>query len=253
MNIEFHIPVYNEERILEKNITFLHDYCRKNFGFDWSIAIIVNGSTDRSRVISERLAARYPERIRAEYYPAAGRGGAIRNSWLKSRADIVSYMDVDLAVDLKNINDLVEPILVDRADLVIGSRLLSNASIERSFIRELVSQSHLIISRLIHRHNFSDLQCGFKAVRRTAFAAIAPYVANKGWWFDTETILLAKLFDYRIAEIPVIWSENRYDKRKSKVNLTTDSLNALFNLIKLKFRLTGLKNSLNINDKKNLR
>jgi hypothetical protein len=145
-------------------------------------------------------------------------------------------MDVDLAVSPDNIHDLIKPFLKNQVDLVIGSRLLANSKIKRSFIREFVSQTHLYISKIILGHNFSDLQCGFKAIKRKSFLNISNSITNPYWFFDTELIFFSKKNKLKIIEIPVDWSENRYDERKSKVNICTDSLRAFLNLLKLRVR-----------------
>lgn len=235
MTIEFSIPVLNEEKILKKNILELYNFCQSNLTYiDWLILIVINCSTDQSLAISSELAEKY-DKIKYVNYEEKGRGRSIKKTWLKSQADIVAYMDVDLAVSLNNIHDLIKPFLNNQADLVIGSRLMSASKIKRSFLREFISQTHLYISKIILHHNFSDLQCGFKAIRRQAFSQIAASVNNTYWFFDTELIFFAKNAKLKIIEIPVDWSENRYDERKSKVNILTDSLRALTNLLKLRF------------------
>lgn len=241
MRVDFCIPVYNEEKILKNNILKLFSYCQKqNFPFVWQIAIVVNGSDDKSFQIASHLAKQYKQ-IKAINIKPAGRGQALKKYWLESPADIVVYMDVDLAVSLDNINDLIFPLLQNKADLVIGSRLLPEAKINRSFVRELSSQGYNFLSRLILNHHFSDLQCGFKAIRKDFFKKIAPYIKNNHWFFDTELIVFTNLFGGQIKEIPVDWSENRYEQRKSKVNLIKDSFKFLFNLIKLKIKIWQTK------------
>ncbi len=235
MLIEFCLPVYNEELILKSNVLMLLSYCRKqNFNFDWQIVIIVNGSSDATLNISKDLSKQYYKFIKYVNIKKAGRGQALKKYWLSSKADIVSYMDIDLAVSLNDIPNLILPIIKNKADLVIGSRLLPNSNIKRSFLRELSSQGYNFLSRLILKYKFSDLQCGFKAIKLNKFKTIAPYIKNEQWFFDTELVVWAKRFNFKIKEIPVNWEENRYDKRKSKVNVIRDSIKFLINLIKLK-------------------
>jgi len=237
MLIDFCLPIYNEEKILEKSILTLLNYLKnQNYNFLWQIIIVINGSSDKSRLISKSLSEKYPL-IKYVEYAQAGRGNALKEYWLQSRADIVLYMDIDLAVSLDDITKLLTPIINNKADLAIGSRLMPESKIKRSFIRELSSQSYNFLSRIILSHHFSDMQCGFKAIKTEAFEIISPNIKSHKWFFDTELISFAKKFGYNIIEVPVDWSENRYDKRKSKVNLFFDSLKFLVNLIKLKFRL----------------
>ncbi len=241
MRVDFCIPVYNEEKILKNNILKLFSYCQKqNFPFAWQIVIVVNGSDDRSLAIALNLAQKNPK-IKVINLKQAGKGRAIKHYGEQSQADILVYMDVDLAVSLDNINDLIFPLLQNKADLVIGSRLLAESKINRSFVRELSSQGYNFLSRLILGHHFSDLQCGFKAIRKDFLKKIAPYIKNNHWFFDTELIVFTNLFGGQIKEIPVDWSENRYEQRKSKVNLIKDSFKFLFNLIKLKRKIRQIK------------
>lgn len=240
--IHFCVPVYNEEKILEQNILKLLNYLKKqNFPFTWKIIIVINGSTDNSLKIAKELASNNKNFIDYFETKKPGRGQALKNYWLINNADILVYMDVDLAVSLENIPNLINPFLGNQADLVIGSRLLSNSKIERSLIRELSSQGYNLLSRLILNHKFSDLQCGFKAVKTEKFKEVASHIKDKKWFFDTELIIFGKHFGWRIKEVPVDWSENRYEKRKSKVNILKDSSKFVVDLIKLRKRIKKLK------------
>jgi selenophosphate synthetase-related protein len=118
---------------------------------------------------------------------------------------------------------------------------LPDSKINRSFIRELSSQSYNFLSKIILGHNFSDLQCGFKAIKVDVFNKIAPYIKDNKWFFDTELIFFTNYFGYKIKEMPVDWQENRYDKRKTKVNLIKDSFKFIINLIKLKIKILLMK------------
>ncbi|MFA6393489.1 MAG: glycosyltransferase [Patescibacteria group bacterium] len=233
--VDICLPIYNEEKILEKNVLFLLDFLKKqNYPFSWKIVILNNGSTDKSKEIGERLAE---WGIKMENALRPGKGGAIKEYWMKSRADIACYMDIDLAVSLENISDLLVPLVNENCDMIIGSRLLYESKIDRSLIREISSQGYNLLSRLICDHKFSDLQCGFKAVRTDIFKKIAPFITDRKWFFDTELVIYAGKLGYKIKEVPVEWSENRYDKRKSKVNLFKDTLTFIINLLKLNRRM----------------
>ncbi|OGF26798.1 hypothetical protein A2331_05585 [Candidatus Falkowbacteria bacterium RIFOXYB2_FULL_34_18] len=238
MLVEFCLPILNEEQILEKSVLKLFKYCtEKKFDFDWRIIILINASTDNSLKISQKLHSQHGDKISFSEISQMGRGNALKIYWSQSKADIVSYMDIDLAVSLDNILDLINPIIKDGYDLVIGSRMLPDSKIERSFIRELSSQGYTFCSRIILGHNFSDMQCGFKAIRTEKFKIIAHNIKNYKWFFDTELIIFSKLNKFKIKEIPVDWSENRYEQRKSKVNIARDSFKFICNLIKLRLRI----------------
>ncbi len=237
MKVDICIPIYNEAKILEANVKKLLEHClRACFCFDWKVVLILNGSTDDSLAIAQKVASELPGFVKVVEASEKGRGAALKEHWLSSSADILMYMDADLAVSLEAIKRLIDGIVEEDYDLVIGSRLLPESKIDRSFWRELVSRSYMYVSRLVLWHGLSDLQCGFKAIKRKAFKAISSDLISKGWLFDTEMIYLAKKRGLRIKEIPVEWEENRYDQRQSKVRVFGDSLAFLFGIIELRFR-----------------
>jgi glycosyltransferase involved in cell wall biosynthesis len=242
MKVEFCLPIYNEAKILADSSQKLYDFLlAQNFPFDWQIVIVINGSSDSSPLIAEQLSAKYPQKIKFVSIDKPGRGQALKHYWLTSPADIFVYMDIDLAVSLEAIPRLIQPLLDNSSQLAVGSRLLPDSQIERSFIRELSSQTYNFCSRLLLGHRLSDMQCGFKAITKSAFLIIAPHLQDPHWFFDTEMIIISLAAGYQIKEIPVNWQENRYDKRKSKVKLLHDSSKMFHNLIKLRLRLPHIK------------
>ncbi|MEI7498024.1 MAG: glycosyltransferase [Candidatus Falkowbacteria bacterium] len=237
-SIAFCLPVYNEEKILKENTLLLLHYCNQaNFTFDWLIVILVNGSNDNSWEIAKDLSINH-KKIIAINYKFGGRGNALKSYWQIATADIVTYMDIDLAVDLDDIQSLINPIIKNEYDLVVGSRLLANSKIKRSLLREITSQSCHLFSRLMLGHHFSDLQCGFKAIKTSSFRKISHYIIDKKWFFDTELAVYAQIHKLNVKEIAVNWSENRYDNRRnSKINIFRDSIKFISNYIKFKRRL----------------
>jgi glycosyltransferase involved in cell wall biosynthesis len=251
MKIDFCLPIYNEEKILNANVTRLLQYCESQaWPFDWRLNLLINGSTDRSEALAKNLAAKHQDRIRTISYAQPGKGRTLGRFSRGSQADILVYMDVDLAVSLENIQTLIDPVLEQKADIVIGSRLLPDSRIDRSFLRELSSQTYNYLSKIILGHNFSDLQCGFKAIKGDLFKKVAPYIKDNKWFFDTELITLCYLSGGRVKEIPVDWSENRYEDRKSKVNIFKDGFKFIFRLFELKIRLNQIDLIKSINKKR---
>lgn len=238
MLIEIIIPVYNEEQILEKNVLKLMSFCQKaNFGFDWIITIADNKSTDKTAEISKTFSQKFPNIIFYKTILERGKGIAIKETIMNSKADIAIYMDSDLAVPLKYLNEAVAPILKNDYDLILGSRLLPDSKTSRSLKREISSRIYNFISKIALSHNFHDLQCGFKAIKVEKFKEIAEQITNKKFFFDTEMIMIAKKNNFRIKEIPIEWFENMYEKRKSKVNFPGVALSFVYELSALRKRL----------------
>jgi glycosyltransferase involved in cell wall biosynthesis len=235
MKIDFCLPIYNEELILQESIESLFNFCvRQSFAFEWKIIIINNGSTDNSKKICNKL---HNEKIKIIEVVGNGKGLALKKYISQSQADIAFYMDIDLSASIKHIIDLINIIITDGYDLAIGSRMLPGSKTNRSAIRNLNSRCYNLLARSIFRHSVSDLQCGFKAIRAQVFKEILPYIKDDKWFFDTELIIFAEIFNYKIKDFAVEWEEKRYQKRKSKVNLLKDGFVFFFKMINLKTRI----------------
>lgn len=236
MKIDFCLPAHNETLIIENNVNKLLSYClEQKFSFDWQIVVIVNGSNTEFENLATEVAKKN-EKIKTIIYRDKGKGLAVKKYTLESESDIYVYMDMDLAVALEDIPQLINPIVSSDYDFVFGSRMLAKSTTDRSFLRELSSQTYAMLSRVILKHQFSDLQCGFKAIKTASFKKIIPLIKDDYWFFDTELICLAKENGFKIKEIPVNWSENRYELRNSKINLFKDSFIFFKKLIEFRLR-----------------
>lgn len=232
------LPTYNEEDILEENVLRVYNFCHQKLtDYEWQILIADNGSTDKTAVIAEKLGQKFNQ-ITNFHLEQAGRGRALKKAWTEFDADIYSYMDIDLATDLKYFLLLIEAFGKENYDLVTGSRLKRGAEIERSLLREIFSQIYnLILKFFFPRYNIKDSQCGFKAISQKIKKEILPSIKHTGWFFDTELFIRSFYQGYKIKEIPVNWREERFKKRKSTVKLLQTVFDNLKEIIKLKIDL----------------
>jgi len=222
--VDIVVPVYNEEKILEKSISNLTDFLNKNFKHDWQIIIADNASIDKTLEIANNLSKKY-KKVKVLHLDQKGRGRALRAAWTQSKADIVSYMDVDLSTDLTFFPLMVDSLL-QGYDVATGSRLMKGAEIKRSLKREILSRGYNVLVRLILGVNYKDSQCGFKAVTREIVDKIVPEVKDNAWFFDSELLFRAHKRGYKIKEIPVKWIEDE-DSRVKIVNTVTNYLKSI--------------------------
>ncbi|KPJ53501.1 MAG: glycosyl transferase [Dehalococcoidia bacterium DG_18] len=224
------IPVHNEEGVLSHSINTLRQFLEKNLPHRWTIIIADNASTDKTWRIAQALSQEHPD-VAAIHLNEKGRGRALRNAWLKSAADVVSYMDVDLSTDLAAFPQLIQEI-DNGYDVAIGSRLLPDSSVKRSFKRELTSRSYNLLIKVMFRTKFSDAQCGFKALSSRAAHELVPLVRDQAWFFDTELLIVAQKKGYQIREIPVAWIEDP----DTRVSIPKTVLDDLKGLLRMRFR-----------------
>lgn len=220
------IPVYNEEHVLADSIQKLTDYLHKNLHYNWHVTIADNASIDNTQKVGESIAKTNP-RVSYLRLEQKGRGLALRTAWTKSDADVVAYMDVDLSTNLNAFPQLIESVISGQYDVAIGSRLKKGAHVTRQWKREIISRGYnLLVKCLFPKRTFSDAQCGFKALSRKATDKLMPIIKNNQWFFDSELLLRAEEFGFKIAEIPVEWIED-LDTRVKIVSTATEDVKGL--------------------------
>ncbi|WP_040584582.1 bifunctional glycosyltransferase family 2/GtrA family protein [Segniliparus rugosus] len=220
------VPVYNEEKDLPTCVRRLHAYLSEHLPFRARIVIADNASTDATLEVARQLAAQH-ENVVVRHLDLKGRGRALHTVWSESDAQIVSYMDVDLSTDLKALLPLVAPLLSGHSDVAIGSRLAKGSRVVRGPKREFISRCYNLILRGALGAHFSDAQCGFKAMRSDVARELLPLVQDKGWFFDTELLVIAESAGLRIHEVPVDWVDDP-DSRVDIVRTAVDDLKGVW-------------------------
>jgi len=226
MLVNVTIPVYNEEEALASSIRTLHDFLHQHGRFDWEIVIADNASTDKTLDVAQKLAEEYAP-VHVVHLDQKGRGRALKTVWNESRADILSYMDVDLSSNLYAFPPLIEALLGGGFDIGIGSRLLKASTTRRSIRREVISRSYNLLVKAFFFTKFSDAQCGFKAITRATARDLLPKIEDTGWFFDTELLVIGEKLGYRIFDLPVSWIED-LDSRVKIVRTAMDDIKGLF-------------------------
>ncbi|MDT5292943.1 MAG: hypothetical protein QOF88_7832 [Mycobacterium sp.] len=201
------VPVYNEEAALADSVHRLHRHLRDTFPYPVRITIADNASVDDTPRIAAELAAELAD-VRVVRLEQKGRGRALHQVWSDSDAAVLAYMDVDLSTDLAALAPLVAPLISGHSDLAIGTRLSRGSRVVRGAKREIISRCYNFILRSTLAARFSDAQCGFKAIRADVAHRLLPHVADTGWFFDTELLVLAERSGLRIHEVPVDWVDD---------------------------------------------
>jgi len=213
------IPVLNEEETLERQVRTLHEFLLRHFPEpgQWNIVIADNGSTDNTSHIALALADELPE-VQLVRVPERGVGLALKTSWLQSNADIVGYMDLDLATDLPHFIQAYHALATEGFDLVYGSRLhRKSVVVGRTLKREITSRVFNFIVKFYLNTRFSDGMCGFKWLKRQHVQPLMGGGAvSNGWFFSTELLAVAEWRGLNVCELPVRWTD---DTTGSKVNI----------------------------------
>jgi glycosyltransferase involved in cell wall biosynthesis len=122
---------------------------------------------------------------------------------LKSGADIVVMLHPDYQYDPKKIPDLVRPIIEDRADLVLGSRMAYAVVGGMPFYKRLSNRFLTWCENKVFKLNLSEYHTGFRAFRRSLLET-TPFLLNSNdFIFDQEIVAQAVWFGARLEEISV--------------------------------------------------
>jgi glycosyltransferase involved in cell wall biosynthesis len=223
LKIDITIPILNEESRLENGLIKAVEFLDKSEIADYSITLADNGSTDNTELLSCGLMKRFPM-VRTLKVDKRGVGLALKKSWASSDADLIGYMDVDLATDLNHILDVYKIFQNnDEVDIVNGSRLLPDSQVKgRSIIRAITSHGFNYLLKAMLKVEFSDGMCGFKFLKKTSYNEIFKSgLENDGWFFCTELLVKAEWLGMKIYEIPVRWQDDNDSRVRLAKTITS--------------------------------
>ena len=231
MKVDICIPAYNEAPIIADTIRAVAAELERIPNISWQIIVADNGSTDETGSAVSELAI---PNVSVLSISPKGKGAAVVAAAKASVADVFGFIDADLSADPSNIRNLLS--FITEADIVIGSRLLKEARVDRSWWRSLSSKLfNLTRSRMLGIH-VSDTQCGLKLTNDAGRRELAGCL-EQGWFFDVEWLARANDSHLRIREVPISWTEQRYEGRKAKLNILKDGLQSIGAFSRIRSRL----------------
>ena len=95
----------------------------------------------------------------------------------------------------------------EKAVAAIGSRALDRSliGVHQDAFREASGRLFNVIMRVATGLPFRDTQCGFKLFRKDAARVIFPRQKLDGFGFDVEDLLIARIHEFKVVEVPVRW------------------------------------------------
>jgi len=200
------IPAYNEEKTIAKVILLTQRHVD-------NVIVCDDGSTDMTAMIAERLGAtviRHPVN--------KGKGEAFRSSFkeiVKLNPDIVVTLDADAQHDPNYIPELVEPILMGKGDIVIGSRYVEGAQTGASSFRKMGLRVINFLCRKATNLHVKDTQSGFRAYSLRALQVISS-CEESGYGVESEQLALASKNGLHIIEVPISIKYKGLEKTSKK-------------------------------------
>ena len=190
------LPVYNEEGAMPRVLEGI----RRVMGQDVELLVVDDGSTDRSRALALSAGARV---VRHAFN--MGYGVSLQTGFkcaLRGGADWVVIMDADGQHDPVSLPALLEPILRDESDVVVGSRFLGSPEYRMPGVKRAGVTLFRALARLLAGLRISDPTSGYQALSRRA-VTFCTYDDFPFDYPDTDMLITLRKAGLTVSEVPV--------------------------------------------------
>ena len=221
------IPAYNEELSIENVIHNFYEVLPQAI-----FCIIDNNSTDCTYKLAVSTLKKLNAKGKVIKEPNRGKANAVAKAFNEIYSDIYILCDADNTYPISNLKPLIDPVLNNEADMVIGDRI-SNNSYKKVNTRQFHSFGNYLLTTLVNiifKSSLKDILSGLRVFNQN-FVKLLP-ISSTGFEIESEMTIHALSFDYKILEIPISY-KNRVKGSTSKLNTFKDGFKILFYIIKL--------------------
>ncbi|MFC4549720.1 glycosyltransferase family 2 protein [Halorussus sp. GCM10023401] len=167
--------------------------------------IVSDSSTDRTPDVAREYGATVVKP------PANGYGNAYKYAFEHARGDYIVIGDADTTYDFEDLPKLLLPLILDEADLVLGSRFAGDIKpgAMPALHRYVGNPLLTAILNMLFDAGVTDAHSGFRAIRRDALDRLD--LRSGGMEFASEMIMEAAAKGLRIEEVPIVYHEREGD------------------------------------------
>lgn len=229
------IPAYNEENRIGSTLRQILDYLNGR-PYEAEVLVVIDGSQDRTIDVVREFADNAPNLVVVNNGSNRGKGFAVRQGMLESRGQFLLFSDADLSTPIAEVERLLAH-LQRGYDVAIASRALPDADIRvrQPWWRQLMGKIFNGFVQVLILPGIHDSQCGFKCFPREVAQQVFPRQRIDRFGFDVEVLWIARKLGYRIAEVPVTWTNDPL----SKVHPIRDSFWMLVDLFRIWHSIRG--------------
>lgn len=234
ISISIIIPAYKQEKTIRKDLLRIKQVMDQ-LRYAYEIIVVVDGNVDKTLEVAKKVKDPHIQII--GYQRNHGKGYAIRYGMIRSKGNVVGFIDSGMEINLNGLSLLIEQFEWAQADMIIGSKRHPASRVEYPFVRKLISLGSQLLIKFLFGLNVSDTQVGLKFFRREVIENVMPRLLVKKFAFDIEILVVAYHLGYRrIIETPI---ELQFDFKQSIVsqNLFMTLLNTLWDTLAIFYRL----------------
>ena len=219
------IPTYNEIDNIDRIIAAV---LAQPQGFE--ILVVDDGSPDGTGAAVLRAAESHPERVHLLARKGKlGLGTAYLDGFrwgLKREYDFLFEMDADFSHSPADLGRLLTPALRNQADVVVGSRYTQGGQVQNwPLDRKILSYGASLYTRMITWMPVKDPTAGFKCYRREVLEALdLDEIRFIGYAFQVEMKFRAWQLGFRIAEVPITFTDRTAGVSKMSVGIVREAI-----------------------------
>lgn len=230
------VPSYNEQGLIEQTLIAICNSDSLNFRKE--IIIIDDGSKDNTKANIEKTLTKLKSKHKDITFKTIfkdrneGKGAALKDGFKVSTGDIVLVQDADLEYSPTDYPYLLEPFIKNGADVVYGSRFISDRPHRvLYFWHYQINVLLTTFSNMLTNLNLTDMETGYKAFKGEIIRQVAKKLESKRFGFEPEvTAKIAKIKGLKIYEVGVSYSGRTYNEGK-KISWQ-DGVKAIWEIIK---------------------
>ncbi|AJF62642.1 MAG: Glycosyl transferase family 2 [archaeon GW2011_AR20] len=235
MKVFVMIPAYNEEFTIARVIKEIKQASR-----DYRILVVDDGSKDNTFEVAKKAGAHYVIKNKKNLGLAQAFKRGLEEC-LKLKADIIVNIDADFQYNALEIPRLIQPILDEKADIVLTDRKVLNLS-HMPFGKKYGNLISTLVTRFVSGFPVRDAQSGFRAFSRDAALKLNIF---SDYTYVQETIIQAVDKKLKILQMPCEFRA-RHGKSRLISNLFSYAKKAGLTIIRSFVRYKPLKALLTI-------